>query len=89
MYKIEAYIKVPEQDVTDGYGFATGVKVAAFDACNRREIEADSIDHALAIALVQAMEQWSEQTAQANKFSLHVCPKNGSPNWKLEVDRTW
>ena len=86
---IEAYIDVPEQDVTNGYGFPTGKKVAKFHACNRRGFPADDIDEALAQAVVAALKQWAEPIGFANKFSLSVNSKHGPPTWKIEVDRTW
>ena len=88
-HRIEAYLDIPEQECHDGYGFATGRKVAAFRACNRRGYDLHDVDEALAQAIVDAMKEWAEPLRNAEKFHLTVVPKNGPPRWEISVDRTY
>ena len=86
-HKIEAYIDVPEQDITDGYGFPTGRKVPKFSACNRRGYEFADIDEALAAALVSSLREWAKPTRDAERFTIEVASKYGPPRWTVEIDR--
>lgn len=89
-HRIEAYIDIPEQDITDGYGFPTGRKVAKFRGCNRRGYYGmKDVDEALAKAVLDALEEWAEPLRNAEKFNLTVQPKNGPPRWEISVDRSY
>lgn len=85
-YVIEAYIDVPAQDCTNGYGLPNGNKVEAFHDCNRVGFQAESMDEAMAMAVVRALKQWGDKAGAADRFSLSVKSKHGPPSWKIEVD---